>query len=334
MLGLSIKNYSISFGNTKILEDISFDINQGEIVTILGPSGCGKSTILRSIASLEENYSGEITINEHCLLANGKQECHKDIGYIFQDYALFPHLNVKENIEFALYKLDKIEKQRRVDKLLKQFDLIEHRNKQIHELSGGQQQRVSIARVLAYEPKVILLDEPFSNLDTLLRNKTKVWLKKLIKDLGLSAVLVTHDQKEALSMSDKIAIINNRKIEQFGTPKELFEIPKSYYVANFLNKVNTLPDTLLEDLDLTSSVEHIGIIPIDKIEVSSNENKIKATIIDISYCGDYYELNVILDSYNKKDLIVKTSCIDCLNSNEYCYLEINKKDIRLVRKTL
>jgi ABC-type Fe3+/spermidine/putrescine transport system ATPase subunit len=331
-VGISVKNYSIAFGNTQILNDVSFEVKQGEIVTILGPSGCGKSTILRSIASLEENYTGEIFINEHCLIANGKRECHKDIGYIFQDYALFPHLNVRQNIEFALYKLKTNEKQRRVDKLLKQFDLVDHRHKQIHELSGGQQQRVSIARVLAYEPKVILLDEPFANLDTLLRNKTKVWLKKLIKELGLSAILVTHDQKEALSMSDKIAIINNKRVEQFGTPKKLFEEPNSFYVANFLNKINKLPERLIEKIGCSVPKDYVGIVPIDKIKVVADKSKIKATILDVSYCGDFYELDVILDDYENTEIIVKTFCIDCLEESSICYLDIDIKDIKLVRK--
>ena len=150
MVGISIKDFSIAFGNTQILENISFDVEAGEIVTILGPSGCGKSTILRAIASLQDEYKGDIFLNETCLI-NNSNSCNKDIGYIFQDYALFPHLNVKENIEFALYKLNNIEKQRRVDILLKQFDLTEHRHKQIHELSGGQY-RVSKYRPLAHEP--------------------------------------------------------------------------------------------------------------------------------------------------------------------------------------
>jgi ABC-type Fe3+/spermidine/putrescine transport system ATPase subunit len=334
MIGISVKDFGISFGNTRILEDVSFHVKQGEIVTILGPSGCGKSTILRSIASLQDEYVGNIFINEHCLIQDGNHQCHKDIGYIFQDYALFPHLNVKENIEFALYKLNNIEKQRRVDKLLKQFDLVEHRNKQIHELSGGQQQRVSIARVIAYEPKVLLLDEPFANLDTILRHKTKVWLKKIIKDLGLSAILVTHDQKEALSMSDKIAIINNKKIEQFGTPKELFESPKSLYVANFLNRINQLPNNLLEDLGAEVVPENVGIIPIDKIKVVNDISKIKATILDISFCGDYYELHVSLDGYDNKELLVKSFCLDCLDSDKYCYLDIELEDIKSVRKSI
>lgn len=334
MVGISVKDFSIAFGNTQILEDVSLDVKQGEIVTILGPSGCGKSTILRAIASLQEDYSGEVFINEHCLLKNGKKQCHKDIGYIFQDYALFPHLNVKENIEFALYKLNKQQKQRKVDELLKQFDLVDHRHKQIHELSGGQQQRVSIARVLAYEPKVLLLDEPFANLDTILRNKTKVWLKKIIKDMGLSAILVTHDQKEALSMSDRIAIINNKKIEQFGTPKELFEKPKSLYIANFLNRINVLPRKLLEDLGAKIiSEDNVAVVSIDKIKLSDN-SKIKASIIDVSFCGDYYELNVTLDDYDNKEIIVKSCCIDCLSDDKTCYLDIDFKDIKIVREKI
>ncbi|XOB61847.1 ABC transporter ATP-binding protein [Campylobacterota bacterium DY0563] len=334
MVGVSIKDFSISFGNTKILEDISFDVLQGEIVTILGPSGCGKSTILRSIASLQDEYSGEILINDHCLLKDGRRDCHKDIGYIFQDYALFPHLNVRENIEFALYRLKALEKQKRVDSLLKQFDLVEHRNKQIHELSGGQQQRVSIARVLAYEPKVILLDEPFSNLDSILRNKTKIWLKKLIKDMGLSAILVTHDQKEALSMSDKIAIIHNKKIEQYGTPQELFNNPSSLYVANFLNKINQLPKALAESFGVSIDENSVPIISIDKIEVSSKETEIKGLIQDISFCGDYYELEIILEDFDSVEILVKTTKAMFDSNQTECFLNINKEDIKVVKKTV
>lgn len=333
MIGVSVKNFSIAFGNTQILEDINFEVKQGEIVTILGPSGCGKSTILRSIASLQESYEGDIFINEHCLINNGKKECHKDIGYIFQDYALFPHLNVKQNIEFALYKLKAIERQKRVDTLLKQFDLVDHRNKQIHELSGGQQQRVSIARVLAYEPKVLLLDEPFSNLDTLLRNKTKIWLKKLIKELGLSAILVTHDQKEALSMSDKIAIINNKKVEQFGTAQELFESPKSFYVANFLNRINTIPASLAIKLGLDINEDsEVPIISVEKIKFSSSG--IKAIVEDISFCGDYYEVEVILSDYINTPIIIKTHLLEGLENGKECFLRINKEDIKIVKKSI
>ncbi len=332
MLGVSVKDFGISFGDSKILENISFDVKQGEIVTILGSSGCGKSTILRAIASLESGYSGDIFINEECLLKDGEKQCHRDIGYIFQDYALFPHLNVKENIGFALYKMDKKTKDKKVDELLKQFDLIEHKNKQIHELSGGQQQRVSIARVLAYEPKVLLLDEPFANLDTMLRNKTKIWLKQIIRDMNLSAILVTHDQKEALSMSDRIAIINDKKIEQFSTPQELFEKPKSLYIANFLNRINLLPKELLKDLGVKIADENsVAVICIDKIRLVET-SKIKAKILDISFCGDYYEVDVSLKDYESEEFIIKSSSIDDFKDNDICYLDFDFKDIKVVKK--
>lgn len=332
MIGISVKNFSIAFGQTQILKDISFEVNAGEIVTILGPSGCGKSTILRAIASLQDEYEGEILLNETCKI-DKFGGCNKDIGYIFQDYALFPHLNVLENIEFALYKLDVLERQKRVDVLLKQFDLTEHRHKQIHELSGGQQQRVSIARVIAYEPKVLLLDEPFANLDTLLRNKTKIWLKKIIKDLGLSAILVTHDQKEALSMSDKIAIIHDKKIEQFGTPSELYNKPNSLYIANFLNRINSIPSSVLEKLNIKVSDENVGIISIENTNLTSCETMFKASVQDISFCGDFYEVEVRLKDFDNCTFLAKMKTLDALKDNNACYLDLDSKYIKVVRKS-
>ena len=314
MVGISIKNFGISFGNMEILKDVTFSVNAGEIVTILGPSGSGKSTILRAIASLQNDYDGEILLNETCLIS--KNECNKDIGYIFQDYALFPHLNVKENIEFALYKLSTNEKQKKVDKLLKQFDLVEHRNKQIHELSGGQQQRVSIARVIAYEPKILLLDEPFANLDSLLRAKTKSWLKNIIKELGLSAILVTHDKKEALSMSDKIGVIHENTIVQFDTPKKLFQEPKNLYIANFLGEINILPNKLAGVEDDKKRV----FIRINETNITAKENDYSLVLEDISYCGDHYEVEFILKEY--QDYKIKITIKDFDEKQNY-YLNLD-----------
>ncbi len=329
MVGISVKDFSISFGNTSILENISFDVKEGEIVTILGPSGCGKSTILRSIASLENRYKGEIYLNETCLV-NDKNRCNKDIGYIFQDYALFPHLNVKENIEFALYNLPNNEKQKRVDKLLKQFDLIEHKNKNIHELSGGQQQRVSIARVIAYEPKVLLLDEPFSNLDTILRAKTKIWLKNLIKELGLSAILVTHDQKEALSMSNKIGIIHEKQIVQFDTPRNIFEKPNSLYVANFLSEINTLPNFIVEELNYDSEKKYL--LRKNKTKISKNKTNYELILKEFSYCGDYYEANLTYKKDSKVSLSANFNLNEYTLLNEKIYLDLELSDIIIVDK--
>lgn len=325
MLGISVKNFSISFGNTQILEDISFEVKAGEIVTILGPSGCGKSTILRSIASLENSYKGEIYLNETCLI-NSTNSCNNDIGYIFQDYALFPHLNVKENIEFALYRLNKNEKQRRVDRLLKQFDLIEHKNKQIHELSGGQQQRVSIARVIAYEPKVLLLDEPFSNLDTILRDKTKIWLKNIIKELGLSAILVTHDQKEALLMSDKIGIIHDKKIIQFDSPQNIYEKPKNLYVASFLGDINLLPNSIIKNLEPSKKY----IIRVNKTKLTNIQNKNELVIKNISYCGEYNEIKLYFKNRIEDEISVKLPIDSQINLQDKIYLDLNIEDIIIV----
>jgi iron(III) transport system ATP-binding protein len=329
MLRIKVNNFGISFGNMEILKEVSFGVEEGEIVTILGPSGSGKSTILRSIASLQEKFEGEILLNETCQLS-GSQKCNKEIGYIFQDYALFPHLDVKENIGFALFNLNDIDKQRRVDELLKQFDLVEHRNKQIHELSGGQQQRVSIARTIAYNPKILLLDEPFSNLDSILRDKTKLWLKDIIKSLGLSAILVTHDKKEALSVSDKIGIIQNKTLIQFGTPQELFNHPANLYVAKFLGDINILPTSIPVSLGIPIKEEQTAVVRVTHTKVTYEETPIKMQIDKISYCGDYYELS--LQFFDNKHFFIKTNVETnfIVNENKVIYLDLNKEDILVV----
>ncbi|MFA7083044.1 MAG: ABC transporter ATP-binding protein [Arcobacteraceae bacterium] len=330
MFGIAIKNFGISFGNMEILKEVSFSVKNGEIVTLLGPSGSGKSTILRSIASLEHNFEGEITLNETCSLEKNSK-CNKDIGYIFQDYALFPHLDVKENIGFALFNLSSTEKQRRVDELLKQFDLIEHRNKQIHELSGGQQQRVSIARTIAYNPKILLLDEPFSNLDSILRDKTKLWLKDIIKKLGLSAILVTHDKKEALSISDKIGILHNKTLVQFGTPQELFKNPTNLYIAQFLGDVNILPKSITKQLGVEVQEDETAIVRVKESFISYKKSDIELVINQISFCGDYYELSLYFKE--EKTFFIKAVVNYDFDFNEEksIYLNISRENILVVK---
>jgi len=332
--GLSVKEFGISFGDTEILRDISFDVQPGEIVTLLGPSGCGKSTILRSIAGLEREHQGEISINDLCVSSRSTYVNidERKSGYIFQDYALFPHLNVEENIGFALFKLPKRKRELRVLELLEQFDIMHHRRKQIHELSGGQQQRVAIARVIAYNPSVLLLDEPFSNLDTFLRQKTKIWLKKVIKELRLSAILVTHDQKEALSISDKIGIIHNKKIVQFGTPQEIFNQPKNLYVAKFLGDISKLPNELVEKFNINVKDHQIPIIRINDTHLTTKTNDIPLQILDVSYCGDYYEVLLAYENHEDSTLLVRTQASNFLKVGETMYLDINPEKIMLIDK--
>lgn len=330
MIGISLENFSISFGKTNILSNVNFNVEDGEIVTILGASGSGKSTILRAISSLEDNYKGNIYIHKCCISKNNNSCESQDIGYIFQDYALFPHINVKDNISFALKNMNNKEKNAIVDKLLKQFDLEEHKFKQIHELSGGQQQRVSIARVIAYKPKILLLDEPFSNLDSILRNKTKIWLKNIIKEFNFSAILVTHDKKEALSISDKIGIIHNNTLVQFGTPKELFENPVNKYVANFLGQINELPKEIIKDFLIKNKNDDDLIIRVKNTKITKKKNNHKLRILDISYCGDYYEVTLQFTKYNLYTIIVEVDDVNELDIKDEIYLDIKKENLILI----
>jgi len=330
---VSVNNFSIAFNETSILEDISFDVNAGEIVTLLGQSGCGKTTILRSIAGLQREHGGNICIGDICVSSKEVYKKNREVGYIFQDYALFPHLNVEENIVFALDKLSKKEKKQRVDELLEQFDILSHRKKQIHQLSGGQQQRVAIARAMANKPKILLLDEPFANLDSQLRYKTKVWLKNLIKKHKLSAILVTHDKKEALTISDKIGIIHNKQLLQFNKTSEIYNNPTNYYTANFLSEINTIPNEISKGLGIeVNNDTQVSVISVNDCKITNEENNFEIDILDISFCGEYYEIVAKLKNYpDSSNLIIHQKNIDFDESQKNC-LQITKNNIKIIFK--
>lgn len=329
---VSVNNFSISFGDTKIVENINFEVQKGEIVTLLGKSGCGKTTILRAIAGLQKEHDGEICIGNTCVSSKDVYEKNREVGYIFQDYALFPHLNVEENIAFALDKLSKKDREAKVQKLLNQFDIVDHRKKQIHQLSGGQQQRVAIARAMANNPKILLLDEPFANLDSQLRYKTKMWVKNLIKKYELSAILVTHDKKEALSISDKIGIINNKKMIQFDTAKNMYNNPKNFYIANFLSEINIIPDTLLKDLDIKTNENQIAIAYTKDCKLSTENNSIEIEIIDYSYYGENYEVIYKLKNFeHEQNLHSQVENIESI-IDKTLFLNISKDDIKIIEK--
>ena len=329
---VNVNNLSIKFNDTKILENINFNVENGEIITLLGQSGCGKTTILRAIAGLQREHTGNIYIGDICVSSKDLYVQDREVGYIFQDYALFPHLNVEENIAFALDKLSRKDRNKRVNELLEQFDITPHKSKQIHQLSGGQQQRVAIARAMANKPKILLLDEPFANLDSQLRYKTKMWLKNLIKKYNLSAILVTHDKKEALSISDKIGIIHERKLVQFDTTEVIYNQPVNYYVANFLSEVNVLPMEVINTLKLQSSNEQIAIIEVSKCQISNNESLFEIEIIDKAFCGEYYEILVKIKSNNEVKPIMVKSSLSNINLNKKIYLDLLKEDIQIIAK--
>ncbi len=329
---VNVNNLGIKFNDTKILEDINFSVQNGEIVTLLGQSGCGKTTILRTIAGLQREHEGNICIGDVCVSSEDVYEQDREVGYIFQDYALFPHLNVEENISFALDKLSRKDRNKRVDELLEQFDIIPHRKKQIHQLSGGQQQRVAIARAMANKPKILLLDEPFANLDSQLRYKTKMWLKNLIKKYDLAAILVTHDKKEALSISDKIGIIHDKKLVQFDKTKTIYNEPINYYVANFLSEVNILPIEVINTLKLQWTSEKIAIIEISKCHISNYTSSFEVEIIDKAFCGEYYEVLVNIKSEEENKSIMIKSPLNNVDIEKKIYLHLKEEDIRIILK--
>lgn len=235
---LRIENLKKIFEENRGIEKIDFSIEKGELISLLGPSGCGKTTLLNIIGGFLKPDNGKIYLEDRDITDIPPEK--RDISTVFQSYALFPHMNVLENIKYGLKykKLTKKEQNELALEYLKIVGLDGYEKKSIQELSGGQQQRVALARALVLYPKILLLDEPFSNLDAKLKINMREELKELQKNLKISMIFVTHDQEEALSISDKVVVMNNGKIEQIGTPEEIYYSPINEYVANFIGKSN------------------------------------------------------------------------------------------------
>ena len=228
------------------VKNVSFGVQDGEILTLLGPSGCGKTTLLRLIAGLERPDNGEVIMQDKKMAGKNCWVPPEDrgIGMVFQDYALFPHLSVRDNISFGLKSKDKAKNAEKVQEMIELVGLENHADKNPADLSGGQQQRVALARALVTDPILVLLDEPFSNLDMNLREKMRREVVRILRKSETPAVFVTHDQEEALSISDKIVVMNNGQLEQKGTPREIYESPIACFVATFVGQSNILHGVL------------------------------------------------------------------------------------------
>ena len=235
---LKVEDISLGYHDQLVVDRLSFEVKRGEIVSLLGPSGCGKTTALRAIAGFEPLRAGRILINDH--VASSADATlppeRRAIGMVFQDYALFPHLTIAENIAFGLKKLATVDRKVQVDHLLDATGLTEMHGRYPHELSGGQQQRVALARALAPRPTLLLMDEPFSNLDVDLRERLSVEVRDLLKAEGISGILVTHDQHEAFAVSDKVGVMRDGQIVQWDTPYNLYHKPNSRFVADFVGQ--------------------------------------------------------------------------------------------------
>lgn len=238
---LSVKNLTKSFDESgPVVDSVDFEVREDEIFALLGPSGCGKTTCLRLIAGFERTDRGEVRIEGQLIESPSEHKAPQDrgIGFVFQDYALFPHLSVIENVAFGLTDLPKYKRPVYAEEVLCRTGMGDYKDRNPSELSGGQQQRVALARAIAPKPKLVLLDEPFSNLDAMLRDTTRKEVRSILKKAGMSALLVTHDQEEALSFADRIAVMNNGKIEQIGRPEEVYYSPRTKFVAQFLGRTN------------------------------------------------------------------------------------------------
>ena len=309
---IDLKNISVSFDGQPILRNIDLYIRDGEFVTLLGPSGCGKTTTLRIIAGFLEPDSGEVIFEGKVI--NGVPAHKRQVNTIFQRYALFPHLNVYDNIAFGLklQKKSKDEIRKTVEEMLALVNLKGFEKRNISSLSGGQQQRVAIARALAVKPRVLLLDEPLGALDLKLRKDMQVELKNIQQRLGITFIYVTHDQEEALSMSDTIVVMDNGEIQQIGTPTDIYNEPKNAFVADFIGESNILDGIMHADF----SVEFHGIKfqcvdkgfgkdePVDVVVrpedvdiVPAEEGMLKGTVTSVTFKGVHYEIIVDVDGF-------------------------------------
>ena len=285
---------------TPVLQDVSLDIDAGAMVCLLGPSGCGKTTLLRLIAGFEEPDAGTIRLGDRQVSAPGRVVAaeKRQIGMVFQDYALFPHMTVAQNIVFGLYRRPASHRRGRLADLLQLVGLEDMAARYPHELSGGQQQRVALARALAPGPQLLLLDEPFSNLDVNLRRQLRQEMREVLRQTNMTTVLVTHDQEEALSFADHVAIMDAGQVVQYGTPEALVQNPSSRFVAEFLDLGCFLPAEVRDD----GIVSELGVCPVapdanaggrrvdllvppECLAVSENGSGVRARVVQVVFQG-------------------------------------------------
>ena len=309
---IDLKNISIKFGDNQILDNLSMYIRDKEFITLLGPSGCGKTTTLRIIAGFLEPDSGEVIFENKVI--NGVPPYKRQVNTIFQRYALFPNLNVYENIAFGLriQKMKEAAIKQTVTEMLELVNLKGFERRNINSLSGGQQQRVAIARAIAVKPRVLLLDEPLGALDLKLRKDMQVELKNIQKRLGITFIYVTHDQEEALSMSDTVVVMDGGVIQQIGTPQDIYNEPKNAFVADFIGESNILDGKMLEDFKCSFSGaqfqcldkgfgngESVDVVvrPEDVDIVPPEKGILTGTVTSVTFKGVHFEIIVDIGGF-------------------------------------
>ncbi len=330
---LRLQHISVKFDDEVILKDLSLDIHEKEFVTLLGPSGCGKTTTLRIIAGFVNPDSGDVLFEGKRI--NDVPPYHRQINTIFQKYALFPHLNVYENVAFGLrvQKLPEKEIHKTVNEMLELVNLKGFNKRNINSLSGGQQQRVSIARALAVKPRVLLLDEPLGALDLKLRKDMQNELKGIQQRLGITFIYVTHDQEEALSMSDTVVVMDSGAIQQIGTPQDIYNEPKNAFVADFIGESNIIDGVMLEDykasfagktfecldkgfekdekVDVVIRPEDVDVVPVEKGMLSGE-------VTSVTFKGVHFEIIVDINGFK---WMIQTTDFQPVGANIGLYIE-------------
>lgn len=320
---IHVENLVKEFGDQRALDDVSFDVREGELFTLLGPSGCGKSTTLMSIAGFQHPEQGRIAVGDEAFFDAGRNVAvpaeRRNLGIVFQSYAVWPHMTVFDNLAFPL-KVRRLRRdaiRTRVREVLELVEMAPYERRYPHQLSGGQQQRVALARALVYSPSVLLLDEPFSNLDAKLRERARAWVKELQHRLGLTTIFVTHDQDEALSMSDRVAVMSAGEVQQIATPEEVYRHPANRFVAEFVGRVNLIEGVISAGLvDVTGSPHSLAVHDADgstgdvtvairpeAISVmrpddttADGTNTWEANVETVAFLGDHYEYEVNVGS--------------------------------------
>ena len=340
---VELKDISVAFDGERVLDNLCLTIKDGEFVTFLGPSGCGKTTTLRLIAGFLEPDNGDVLFEGKII--NGVPAYKRQVNTIFQRYALFPHLNVYENIAFGLRikKLPEKEIKEKVAEMLRLVNLTGLEKRNIDTLSGGQQQRVAIARAIANRPKVLLLDEPLAALDLKLRKDMQKELKKIQEQLGITFVFVTHDQEEALTMSDRVVVMDGGKIQQVGTPKDIYNEPQNAFVADFIGESNIVDGKMIKDYYVEFSGykfdcldkgfepdEAVDVVvrPEDVDIVAPDKGMLKGVVTSVSFLGVHYEIIVDIGGFKWLIQTTEEHFID-----EKVGLFIEPDDIHIMKKS-
>ncbi|MDD6770362.1 MAG: spermidine/putrescine ABC transporter ATP-binding protein [Inconstantimicrobium porci] len=341
---IELKNVSKSYGSNVVLDDLTLCIKRNEFLTLLGPSGCGKTTTLKIIGGFETADNGEVLFDDSNI--SQLPPYMRQINTVFQKYALFPHMNVYDNIAFGLKikKLSKSEIDKKVKDALKLISLEGFEKRYIDSLSGGQQQRVAIARAIVNEPKVLLLDEPLGALDSKLRKDMQLELKKIQQQLKITFVFVTHDQEEALTMSDTIVVMNNGKIQQMGTPEDIYNEPANAFVANFIGESNIIDGIMHDDFKVEfcnhkfecvdkgfNKDEEIQVVirPEDIKIVDPEKGMLKGIVKSVVFKGVHYEIELEETENNKKWLLHNTKSAEVGST---IGMDIYPDDIHIMRK--